>query len=54
MEKIDFLNFYFLNIDFSVTVCNIHLKLSGCVQNVLIEGRLSQNFDLGPSFIFMT
>ena len=44
---------FILNTDFSFTVCNIHLKLYEHVQNILLEGSLSQNFDLGPGFIFM-
>ena len=51
--KIGFLYFYFFNTDFSFTVHNIHLTLYGYVQNVLVEGSVSQNFDLGPSLIFM-
>ena len=36
---------------------NIHyfkLKFSVCDQNILLEGRMSQNVDLGPSFHFMS
>ena len=44
---------FFLNTDFSFTVYNIYLRLYGHVQNVLVEGSVSQNFYLGPSFIFM-
>ena len=47
------LYFYFLNTDFSFTVCNINLKLYEYAQNVHLEGSVSQNFDLGPGFIFM-
>ena len=36
----------------SITVWNIHIKLYGCVQNIPLEGILSQNFDLGFGFIF--
>ena len=49
----EFLYFYFLNTDFSFTVCNIHLKLYEHALNILIERSMSQNFDLGPGFIFM-
>ena len=48
-----FNTYIFFNTDFSFTVHNMHLKLYGYVQNVLVEGSISQNFDLRPSFIFM-
>ena len=47
--------FYFLNTEFSCrsTICTIHLKLCGYDQYILLEGRVSQNLDLGPVFFFM-
>ena len=51
--KLTFFYFFFLNIDFSFTICDIHPKLFGYVQNIALEGRVSQNYDLGPGFIFM-
>ena len=45
--------FYFLNMDISVTIQVILLKLSMCDPNILLEGSMSQNFDLGYSFCFM-
>ena len=33
---------------------NRSLNFSGYICNMLIEGTVSQNFDLGPSFYFMT
>ena len=51
--KMYFFHFYVLNIDISVTICVIGLKFSVCALKVLFEGKVSQNFDLGPSFDFM-
>ena len=50
----DFFKFYFLNTDFSLTIRYIHLKLLRYIQKISFEGSVSQNFDLGPGFIFMT
>ena len=50
---IDFLNFYFLNTDFSLTILSIHMKRLAIFYNVPLKGRVSNNFDLGPSFSFM-
>ena len=38
----------------SVTIKVIELKCSVCNPNVLVERRVSQNFDFGPSFDFMS
>ena len=46
-------HFYYLNMDFSVTIYIIKMKFSVCIITVLPEGRVSQIFDLGPSFHFM-
>ena len=40
--------------DISVTIYNIDLESSVSILNVLLEGSMSQIFDLGPSFYFMT
>ena len=45
----DFLNFYFLNVDNSLIMHDPELKLSICFKNIVIEGTVSQNFDIGPS-----
>ena len=47
-------HFYFLNIDISVNIKNFELKLSVCDPNITLEGSVSQNFDIGPSFYFMS
>ena len=39
--------------DLSLPICNIQIKLYGCNDNMLLEGLLSQKFDLCPGFIFM-
>ena len=38
----------------SVTIYNINLQFSVSILDVLLEGRVSHFFDLGPSFYFMT
>ena len=52
--KIVFFHFYFLDQDFFLTIISITLVFGDLVENVHLEGRISQNFDLGPSFHFMT
>ena len=47
--KMIFLNFYFLNVDNSLIMHDPELKLSICIENIVIEGNVSQNFDIGPS-----
>ena len=46
--------FYFLNQDFFLTIISITLLFGDLVDNVHLEGTISQNFDLSPSFHFMT
>ena len=48
-----FLNFYFLNTDFWITIWNWYLKLKEVPHNVIPEGSMSQIFNLGPGCIFM-
>ena len=40
--------------DISVNIYIIDLEFSMCILEVLVEGSMSQIFDLGPSFYFMT
>ena len=40
--------------DISVTIYIVDLKFSVCILKVLLEGRVSQIFIVGPSFHFMT
>ena len=56
-DKIHFYNiffyFYFLNVNISVTPSSSSIKCYPLVNNISIEGTLSQIFNLGPSFYFM-
>ena len=45
---------FFFNMDISLTIYIINLKICVCDLKVLPEGSMSQNFDLGPRFYFMT
>ena len=49
-----FFYFYFFNQDFFLTIISITLLFGDLVDNVHLEGTESQNFDLSPSFHFMT
>ena len=49
-----FYHFYFLNIDISVTIQVFGLTFMVCVLKVTLEGSMSQYFDLGLSFYFMS
>ena len=51
--KIHFLNFYFLNVDISVTMHDLNPKLYRCIQYIAVEGTVSQIFDIGPSSFFI-
>ena len=44
-----FLNFYFLNVDISLTMDDLRLKLHICLQNIAVEGTVSQIFDTALS-----
>ena len=39
--------------DFSVTVLYNVFKFGMCIPKIHMEGSVSQNFDIGPSFNFM-
>ena len=43
-----------MNIDISVTIQDFDLRFSVCVLKVMFEGSMSQIFDLGLSFDFMS
>ena len=47
-------HFYFLNQDFFLTIISITLLFGDLVDNIHLEGNISQTFDLSPSFRFMT
>ena len=48
-----FLKFYFLNVDISFTVHDPNLKLKMCIENIVIEGTVSQIFDRDPGSFFI-
>ena len=48
-----YFSLYFLNIDISLIIALISLKICMCIAETYMEGRMSQNFDLGLSFCFM-
>ena len=52
--KILFFHFYFLNQDFLFTNRISTSRLCNLINNVYLEGTVSQIFDLGPSFYFMS
>ena len=45
----EFLNFYFLNVDISVTMDDLYLKLYRCTEYIAVEGTVSLIFNIGPS-----
>ena len=44
---------HFLNMDISLIIAPISLKICICIAEICMQGSLSQNFDLGLSFCFM-
>ena len=40
----EFLNFYFLNVDNSINIHDLSLKLYRCIKQIAVEGTVSQNF----------
>ena len=48
-----FLNLYFLNVDISVAMHDLYLKLDRCIEDIAVEGTVSQIFDIGPSSFFI-
>ena len=48
-----FFYFYFLNMDISLGICFPGMKFCIVGHKVLLEGTVSQIFDLGLSFYFM-
>ena len=51
--KILIFHVYFFNMDISRFIALICLKTCMCIAEICLEGRVSQNFDLGLSFCFM-
>ena len=44
---------HFLNMDISLPVSYKSFKFLTCIHEIWMQGKVSQNFDLGPSFDFM-
>ena len=44
---------YFFNMDISLIIALICLKICMCISQMCMEGNMSQNFDLALSFYFM-
>ena len=53
-NQIVIFHFYFLNMDISLTIRPFELRFCVCNSNNPLEGSVSQNFDLGPTFYFMS
>ena len=45
--------YIFLNMDISLIMALISLKICMCIAEIYMEGTVSQNFDLGLSFCFV-
>ena len=48
-----FLNFYFLNVNISLTMHDLSLKLHISIKNIAMEGTVSQIFNIAPSTFFI-
>ena len=46
------MNFYFFNVDTSLNMHDINLKLHICVKSIVVEGTVSQKFDRGSGSLF--
>ena len=44
---------YFFNMDISLIISPISLKICMCIAEIYMEGSVSLNFDLGLNFCFM-
>ena len=49
----NFLNFYFLNVYIFLNMLDLNLTLHKCIQNIAVEGTVSQIFNITPSSCFM-
>ena len=48
-----FLNLYFLNVNISLTLHDLSLKLHISIKNIAMEGTVSQIFYIAPSSFFI-
>ena len=46
------LNLYFLNVDISLTMHKLKLKMFMCIKDIVVEGTVSQISDRGPGSFF--
>ena len=46
-------NFYFLNVDISINIHDLSLKLYRCIKYISVEGTVSQNCYTGSSSSFI-
>ena len=56
MRKIfenDFLNIYFLNVDISLIIHDPSLNCFICINNIVVEGTMSQIFDIDHGSFFI-
>ena len=51
--KTQMFHVYFLNMDISLIIAPISLRICMCIAEIYMERRVSQNSDLGLSFCFM-
>ena len=51
--KAHIFHLYFFNIDNSLIIAPISLKMFMCIAEIYMERSLSQNFDIGLGFCFM-
>ena len=49
----EFLNFYFFNVNISVTMHDLNLKLYRCIEYITVEGTMCQIFYIGPILFFI-
>ena len=48
-----FFYFYFLNVDISLVMHDPHFKFYICIENIAVEGTVSQILYIGPTYFFM-
>ena len=56
MRKISenyFLNIYFLNMNICLIIHDLSLRFLVCIDNIVVEGTVSQIFDIGPGSCFI-
>ena len=46
-------NFFFLDVDIFLIKQGPHPRLHTCIENIAVEGTVSQNFDISPGSLFI-